>query len=173
MAQNYVLKPEDMTSHQEEVIVQVAQSIATSEDSSRYILKLRDATQHNHHFAFLEPGHHHYEYFSYLLNAYTARVRQYQFSLLLAQQAEQAQRQEQQETASSAYPAAASSSNGQNTTYGGSVAQAAPNASYYSAPPSYYGQPAEYGNAQGQSNDYGYGYDNSRKRQRTPTPPRR
>lgn len=64
------IRPEGMTEKQDTIIQHVAEHVVSSCNSAAYYQKLRQKTQYNVNFNFLEPSHPYYEYYVFLVESY-------------------------------------------------------------------------------------------------------
>lgn len=64
-------RPEDMSEHLDQIAQHVAEFMVSSCNSAAYYQKLREKTQHNAYFNFLDPAHPHYAYYEFLVKSYT------------------------------------------------------------------------------------------------------
>lgn len=64
------IRPEGMTEKQDTIIQHVAEYVVNSCNSAAYYQKLREKTQFNVNFNFLEPSHPYYEYYIFLVESY-------------------------------------------------------------------------------------------------------
>ncbi|CCW64718.1 unnamed protein product [Phytomonas sp. EM1] len=64
------IRPEGMSTKQDDIIQRVAEFVVNSCDGAKYQHKLRRRTKFNSYFAFLDPEHPYHAYYEYLIKSY-------------------------------------------------------------------------------------------------------